>query len=152
MGDQDWSEVSWDKRGSRSGGESKAQQVNRAMSGRSGAVVTTEKRFGAGSNQAARAPTTLGVNQKKLEEAEDPPKLAAPSVELRKVLQQERMKAQLSQAELAQMCNVKPSVIGDYEAGRGIPTPLMLGKIERALKAKNPELAPGTLTRAQKKG
>jgi len=73
-------------------------------------------------------------------------------MEMRKLLQQERMKAKLTQAELAQMCNVKPAIIADYENGKGIPNPIMLGKIERALRAKNPEMAFGTLTKAQKRG
>ena len=144
--------MSWDKRGTKSKGESHEQMVNRAMRGTSGATVVTEKKFGAGGNPAAKAATGSGISAKKLEEDDDIVKLAAPSMELRKVLQQERMKAGLSQAELAQMCNVKPAVIGEYENGKGVPNPIMLGKIERALRAKNPALAFGTLTKAQKKG
>ena len=71
---------------------------------------------------------------------------------MRKLLQQERMKAGLTQQELAQMCNIKPSIIADYENGRGIPNPMMLGKLERAIRAKNPSMAFGTLTKAQKRG
>jgi putative transcription factor len=146
---QDWGEVSWDKRGQKQKGETKEQQVNRAQ--RSGAQVVTETKYGAGKNSAAHPPTTAGINQKKLEEEDDIVKLAAPTMEMRKVLQQERTKAGLTQAELAQMCNVKPAIIQEYESGKGVPNPVMLGKIERALRAKNPALAFGTLTKAQKK-
>ena len=151
-GQQDWSEVSWDKRGVKARGESREQMVTKALRGTSGAVVQTEKKFGAGSNAAAKGPAVIVGNARKLEEEDDIVKLAAPTLELRKVLQQERMKAGLTQAELAQMCNVKPTVIAEYENGKGVPNPIMLGKIERALRAKNPALAFGTLTKAQKRG
>lgn len=78
--------------------------------------------------------------------------LAKPTLEMRKLLQQERMKAGLNQSELAQLCNVKPTVIQEYENGKAIANSMMLGKIERALRSKNPALEFGTLTKAQKKG
>lgn len=112
----------------------------------------TEKKFGAGGNAAAKSVALGGVSAKKLEEEEESFRLEKPTMEMRKLLQQERMKAQLTQAELAQMCNVKPAIIADYENGKGVPNPIMLGKIERALRAKNPTLEFGTLTKAQKKG
>src|SRR5690349_18532647 len=127
MATNDWNEVSWDKRGTKQKGETREQQVNRAV--RSGANVTTEVKYGAGKNAAARAPTGAGVSQKKLDEEDDIVKLAAPTMEMRKILMQERTKAGLTQAELAQMCNVKPAVIQEYESGKGIPNPVMLGKI-----------------------
>ena len=136
----------------RSKGQTKQDQVNKAL--RTGsAQVVTEKKFGAGGNPNAKNPSQgAGVSAKKLEEENETFHLEKPSTEMRKLLQQERMKAGLTQAELAQMCNIKPSVISDYEQGKGIPNPVMLGKIERALRAKNPALEFGTLTKAQKRG
>ena len=42
----------------------------------------------------------------------------------------------LTQKDLAQQVNEKPSVIQDYEAGKAIPSPQILGKLERTLKVK----------------
>lgn len=39
----------------------------------------------------------------------------------------------MSQKELATKINEKPQIITDYEAGRGIPNNIIIGKIERAL-------------------
>ena len=77
-------------------------------------------------------------------------KHATVTMELRKILQQERMKAKMSQKELATMCNVKAQMIQAYEAGKAIPNSQFLGKVERALRQKNPEFQMGTLTKAQK--
>lgn len=145
-------DVVWDKRGQREKGQSKEQQVNKAL--RTGsATVITEKKFGAGGNPAAKNPSSGAVlSARKLEDETEDFRLEAPTMEMRKLLQQERMKAGLTQAELAQMCNIKPAIIGDYENGRGIPNPMMLGRLERAIRAKNPAMALGTLTKAQKKG
>ena len=46
------------------------------------------------------------------------------------------MEKQLSQKDLAQKVNEKPSVIQDYESGRAIPNPQILSKLERALGVK----------------
>lgn len=39
----------------------------------------------------------------------------------------------MSQKELATKINEKPQVITDYEAGKGIPNNVILGKIERVI-------------------
>lgn len=144
-------EVTWDRRGQKASGQSKEQQVNKAIRTGSG-VVSTEKKFGGGGNGAARATIGSGASARALEEESESFHLAKPSLEMRKVLMQERMKASLTQAELAQLCNVKPTVIQEYENGKAIANSMMLGKIERALRSKNPSLEPGTLTKAQKRG
>mmetsp|Transcript_12470 Transcript_12470/g.31776 ORF Transcript_12470/g.31776 Transcript_12470/m.31776 type:complete len:179 (+) Transcript_12470:166-702(+) len=138
---QDWDEVSWSKTG-RAAGVSKNKQLQSAA--RAG-KLDAEKRYGAGGNK--QSGTT--VNMTALEESEE---LATEkvSLELRKALQQERQKAGLTQKELATACNVKATIIQDYEAGKGIPNTVMLGKIERAIKQKNPAFVTGTFTKAQK--
>jgi putative transcription factor len=42
----------------------------------------------------------------------------------------------LSQKDVAQKVNEKPSVIQDYESSKAIPNPQILGKLERALGVK----------------
>ena len=42
----------------------------------------------------------------------------------------------LTQKDLAQKVNEKPSVIQDYESSKAIPNPQILGKLERALGVK----------------
>ena len=46
------------------------------------------------------------------------------------------MEKELSQKDVAQKINEKPSVIQDYEAGRAIPNPQILSKLERILGVK----------------
>ena len=58
----------------------------------------------------------------------------APSVG--KAIQTARMEKELSQKDLAQKVNEKPSVIQDYESSRAIPNPQILGKLERVLAVK----------------
>ena len=53
-----------------------------------------------------------------------------------KAIQTARQEKELSQKDLAQKVNEKPSVIQDYESGRAIPNPQILGKLERALGVK----------------
>ena len=46
------------------------------------------------------------------------------------------MEKGLSQKDVAQKINEKPSVIQDYESGKAIPSPQILGKLERTLGVK----------------
>ncbi|RLU20508.1 hypothetical protein DMN91_007118 [Ooceraea biroi] len=72
-------------------------------------------------------------------------------LELGKLIQQGRQSKGLSQKDLATKVNEKAQVINDYEAGRGIPNQMVIGKIERVLGLKlrgkdrgKPLAAPGT--------
>ena len=51
-------------------------------------------------------------------------------------MQAARMEKQLSQKDVAQKINEKPSVLQDYESGKAIPNPQILGKLERVLGVK----------------
>lgn len=51
-------------------------------------------------------------------------------------MQTARMEKQLSRKDVAQKINEKPSVLQDYEAGRAIPNPQILSKLERVLGVK----------------
>ena len=141
MSFQDWKEVSWDKRGQRDSNISREQQLRKAQ--RNGNVITTKK-YGVTNNKNA------GLNTKKLDDDHESTQHVKISNTLKKVLQQERMKAKMSQKELATAINVKANVIQAYESGKGIPNSQILLKMERAIRQKNPELIPGTLTKAQK--
>lgn len=55
---------------------------------------------------------------------------------LPKAIQTARQEKQFSQKDLAQKVNEKPSVIQDYESGKAIPNPQILGKLERTLGVK----------------
>lgn len=48
-------------------------------------------------------------------------------------IQQGRQGKGLSQKDLATKINEKPQIVNDYEAGRGIPNNIVLGKMERVL-------------------
>jgi len=47
-----------------------------------------------------------------------------------------RLELKLTQKEVAQKINEKPSVVQDYESGKAIPNPQILGKLERILATK----------------
>lgn len=47
-----------------------------------------------------------------------------------------RLALKLSQKDVAQKVNEKPSVIQDYESSKAIPNPQILGKLERVLGVK----------------
>ncbi len=51
-------------------------------------------------------------------------------------MQAARQELQLTQKDVAQKVNEKPTVIQEYESGRAIPSPQILGKLERVLKVK----------------
>lgn len=48
-------------------------------------------------------------------------------------IQQGRQAKGLSQKDLATKINEKPQIVNDYEASRGIPNNIILGKMERVL-------------------
>jgi len=51
-------------------------------------------------------------------------------------MQTARLEKQLTQKDVAQRINEKPSVLQDYESGKAIPNPQILGKLERVLGVK----------------
>lgn len=51
-------------------------------------------------------------------------------------MQTARLEKGLSQKDVAQKINEKPSILQDYEAGKAIPNPQILGKLERVLGVK----------------
>lgn len=51
-------------------------------------------------------------------------------------IQTARMELELSQKDVAQKINEKPSILQDYESSKAIPNPQILAKLERVLKVK----------------
>ena len=53
-----------------------------------------------------------------------------------KVIQKARQDKKWTQKDLAQRINEKPTIVNEYEAGKGIPNQQILTKMERALGVK----------------
>jgi len=101
--------------------------VNQAR--RQGAQVDTTQKFGAGTNKQHQ--TTK--NTAKLDRENEELKHDKIPLDVGKIIQQGRQGKGLSQKDLATKICEKPQVVQDYEAGRGIPNNLILGKIEKVI-------------------
>ncbi|KAG7452878.1 MBF1-domain-containing protein [Guyanagaster necrorhizus] len=101
---------------------------------RAGAVVGTDKKITAGGNKAHQGTDHQRIAKLDRENEVAPPSKVAPSVG--RAMQTARMDLKLSQKDVAQKINEKPSVLQDYESGKAIPNPQILGKLERALGVK----------------
>ena len=71
------------------------------------------------------------VSMRKLENEEVEIKKIEHSVS--KIIQKARMNAKLSQKDLAQKLNLKPTVIQNYESGKAIPNKMILVKMGKML-------------------
>jgi putative transcription factor len=92
--------------------------------------------YGAGGNASAHTSTVMSA--RKLEEATDVGTIAKVDRSLSKAIMQARMAKKMSQKELATLINEKPQVVAEYESGKAIPNPQIIGKIERKLGCKLP--------------
>ncbi|KAK0197454.1 multi protein bridging factor 1-domain-containing protein [Armillaria mellea] len=101
---------------------------------RAGAVVGTDKKTTAGGNKAHQGTDHQRIAKLDRENEVAPPSKIPPSVG--RAMQSARMDLKLSQKDVAQKINEKPSVLQDYESGKAIPNPQILGKLERALGVK----------------
>jgi len=101
---------------------------------RSGASVTTDRKLTAGGNKAHQGTDHQRIAKLDRENEVAPPPKIAPSVG--RVIQVARLALKLSQKEVAQKINEKPSVIQDYESSKAIPNPQILAKLERTLGVK----------------
>ncbi|KAL0061100.1 multiprotein-bridging factor 1 [Marasmius tenuissimus] len=99
-----------------------------------GAVVSTDKKVAGGGNKAHQSTDHQRIAKIDRENEVAPPPKVAPSVG--RAIQTARMELKLAQKDLAQKVNEKPSVIQDYESGKAIPNPQILGKLERSLGVK----------------
>ncbi|KAK0210437.1 multi protein bridging factor 1-domain-containing protein [Desarmillaria ectypa] len=101
---------------------------------RAGAVVGTDKKTTAGGNKAHQSTDHQRIAKLDRENEVAPPSKIPPSVG--RAMQTARMDLKLSQKDVAQKINEKPSVLQDYESGKAIPNPQILGKLERVLGVK----------------
>ncbi|KAI0282157.1 ylMBF1 [Russula aff. rugulosa BPL654] len=101
---------------------------------RAGAVVATEKKVVGGANKARQGTDHQRVAKLDRENEVAPPAKVASSVG--RAMQTARMELKLSQKEVAQKINEKPSVLQDYESGKAIPNAQILAKLERTLGVK----------------
>ncbi|KAL5279923.1 EDF1 family protein [Megaselia abdita] len=104
--------------------------VNNAR--RTGQAVATEQKYGAGTNKQHIATK----NTAKLDRETEELRHSKISLDVGKLIQQGRQSKGLSQKDLATKICEKQQVVTDYEAGRGIPNNLILGKMERVLGVK----------------
>ncbi|XP_017128518.1 endothelial differentiation-related factor 1 homolog [Drosophila gunungcola] len=101
--------------------------VNNAR--RQGVAVDTQQKYGAGTNK--QHVTTK--NTAKLDRETEELRHDKIPLDVGKLIQQGRQGKGLSQKDLATKICEKQQVVTDYEAGRGIPNNLILGKMERVL-------------------
>jgi len=123
------------------GSKAKTAKVTRSESDlnaarRTGGVVATDKKTTAGSNKAHAGTDHQRIAKLDRENEVAPPAKVAPSVGRAIMDARAALKPPLSQKDLGQKINEKPSVIADYESGKAIPNPQILGKMERVLKVK----------------
>ncbi|KAJ7756774.1 ylMBF1 [Mycena maculata] len=112
----------------------KDSDLNGACARRTGAVVGTDKKVTAGGNKAHQGTDHQRIAKLDRENEVAPPAKIAPSVG--RAIQDARMELKLSQKDVAQKINEKPSILQDYESSKAIPNPQILGKLERALGVK----------------
>jgi len=101
---------------------------------RAGAVVGTDRKIATGSNKAHQGTDHQRIAKLDRENEVAPPSKVAPSVG--RAMQSARLEKSLTQKDVAVKINEKPSVLQDYEAGRAVPNPQILGKLERVLGVK----------------
>jgi len=121
------------------GNKPKAAKVTRTTSDlnaarRAGAVVATDKKVTGGSNKAHQGTDHQRIAKLDRENEVAPPPKISPTVG--KAMQAARLDKELSQKDVAQKINEKPSVLQDYESGKAIPNPQILAKLERVLGVK----------------
>lgn len=75
-------------------------------------------------------------NIKAIDEYNDAGRHNTVELSLSKIISKARLAKGLSQKDLAQKINQKPSIIIEYESGKAIPNPKILGMMERHLGVK----------------
>ncbi|KAI0030812.1 putative MBF1-multi protein bridging factor mediates GCN4-dependent transcriptional activation [Vararia minispora EC-137] len=105
-----------------------------AQARRAGAVVSTDKKITAGGNKAHQGTDHQRIAKLDRENEVAPP--AKVSSNVGRAMQTARMELKLSQKDVAQKINEKPSVLQDYESGKAVPNQQILGKLERVLGVK----------------
>ena len=74
-----------------------------------------------------------GAHLHKIDEHNDAGTISTVSMDVSKAIQKGRLDKGFSQKDLGLKVNEKPNLINDYESGKAIPNPQVLGKMERIL-------------------
>ncbi|KAJ2931352.1 hypothetical protein H1R20_g5719, partial [Candolleomyces eurysporus] len=98
------------------------------------ASFSTDKKIASGSNKGHVGTDHQRIAKLDRDNEVAPPTKVAPSVG--RAMQTARLEKQLTQKDVASRINEKPSVLQDYESGKAIPNPQILGKLERVLGVK----------------
>lgn len=130
----DWDKVTIVGRKARVGGSGPRENVIKSSSQinaarRSGAITSVDKKYGSGNTRSDPEGQRL-TKVDRTDEIIVPKKIDA---NVGKAIQKARQEKNLSQKDLATKINEKPTIVNDYEAGRGTPNQQVLAKMERAL-------------------
>eukprot|EP00929_Paragymnodinium_shiwhaense_P065702 TRINITY_DN32913_c0_g2_i1.p1 TRINITY_DN32913_c0_g2~~TRINITY_DN32913_c0_g2_i1.p1 ORF type:complete len:148 (-),score=36.82 TRINITY_DN32913_c0_g2_i1:358-801(-) len=132
MDQQQWEPVVIHRRGGPGGGGRGAGRAAAAARrrGGDGSDAAAAVRFG-----AAKNPGHGSVDATKVEARAEEGDLHIVRVDrnLAQAIQKARTEKKLTQKQLAQLMNCKATLIADYEAGRAIPVPMILSRLDRAL-------------------
>jgi putative transcription factor len=122
---QDWETVGWNKTGEKSKNESKSSYLNNQM--RKNNTVSQNK------NVSNKSQIDTVSNIRNIEKEEETFKHEKVSLSMSKKIAQARCEKKLSQKDLANALYLPFKIIQDYEAGKAIPNPFVLNKIEKIL-------------------
>jgi putative transcription factor len=146
--DQDWAPVNVGKTG---GGATVVPKTAHGITrAKAQGLVKTEMRHGAGGNASAHIAS--GMSAKKLDDSNEGGTLAKVDKSLSKAIMQARTAKKITQKELATAINEKPQVVAEYESGKAIPNPAIIGKLERKLGVKLPRPGKSKVTNSAKPG
>jgi len=96
---------------------------------RRGAEIETNKKWGAGGN----VQHGMSKNAAKLDNETEELHHDRVPLSVGKAIQQGRQAKEMTQKDLATKICEKPQVVAEYESGKAVPNPQILGKMERAL-------------------
>ncbi|OQV22094.1 putative Endothelial differentiation-related factor 1-like protein [Hypsibius exemplaris] len=131
MSESDWDSVTILRKKTPKASELRTTQaVNNAF--RTGQDVETTKKFAAGSNRQH----TTAKNTAKLDQETEDLHHDTVGIEVGHLIAQGRTAKGWTQKDLATKANEKQQIINEYEAGKAIPNPQILTKLERLLEIK----------------
>ncbi|KAJ1035967.1 hypothetical protein NDA13_000622 [Ustilago tritici] len=99
-----------------------------------GAITENDRKVTAGTNKGHVGTDHQRIAKLDRENEVAPPPKVPPTVG--KTIGQRRQELKLTQKDLGTKINEKPQVVQEYEAGKAVPNPQILAKMERALGVK----------------